>query len=1034
MPTAPSLPQRNMWGVRSDELMCAIVPTAGSGTTLTCHAATRHSLGDWTTTGGTWGSDSDGPYFDFSGGGGSGFAKTAALASELIVPNLTIAILFKDVPNVAANKPLVVTAAGAGSGFHGAITAFRASSSTNLTFQYRDDTIPGTRAGTHASTTFTNLNVLVLQAGANGVKSWLNGTINGSVTNNSDTYTGFARTASGGSWYLGKNNATGNVGDYKLYGFLAWKCLLTTRERNLLLGDFYNPMREPPGKSAVKAAVSTWSANRVYSYGDLVKPSAASEYVFENSSASAGQGYSGASEPTWNEVVSCRTTTEGTIRWKNRTPTIFVQWTNPVMGRRTTTGVSFLATTHWRLPSGITAYARVKLASTITGLDAAAVAASGSASTARTAIWMNVTGLTAGTTYYWRAEWSTNGSTWYPFPGGPGELLPLANGRTALWGDQHINVGAGGILPDDIGHLSDIIFLDDGSVSGFAYRNRYAASRSVRYLATQDHVAHFIMGDHLMCDNSDIEGTDDVDCEMWQSVASWACANDQALKLAPMYFIPGNHEGMCGYHQTRSDNLVAAACQKRATIVWKLCIPNPDDGETGSEWISSTTPTAYVVDSGGVNLSPLQNYFTVTIGNTQFFCVDCWRYTDIGSTTEYRTIPANYTLGATQTQWLRAQLAQSTATNKIILAHNLPGGIYSAKTANDDNGTLVAYARGSYGDQYQSTPFTTDGIVRSASQDFLAALSERYGAHMLFGHDHMYTKVVKRTVYGIHLPSMGAPTHTQGNGLQYSRMRNSHGTAESLGALDHDGNSMVSRGIEKHLNIVGVTCLTLGASNVVAETVETIYTTSGSGEAAFYTPSGSTERFKALETATPDASKEISLVDSLNPSPDPEDVYQVSPVGTYDANGTYSGGSTDYYGPHNAATWSGGLVLAAGGLVVPTVPTGWLYRCDAGGTLDATTEPTYNGTAATDWPVVLDGGIVNGTATLVAVQRIGKYKHEDELNGATIALAATAPSTVYPVWTPRIVDSVTLSPVTPNAQALSRWEGKGHTKYVNART
>ncbi len=237
------------------------------------------------------------------------------------------------------------------------------------------------------------------------------------------------------------------------------------------------------------------------------------------------------------------------------------------------------------------------------------------------------------------------------------------------------------------------------------------------------------------------------------------------LDKVPYFLALGNHEGEGGDFQgdPALDSVQSVETQAR-----KLFLLNPEDGEAEPE---PTEPVAgpytsnvdWIPDDGangltmfnaniytdslavdhtaklGQNTSPLGNYYTMTLGDIQFWILDPFRYTTPAGS---RSSNADWTLGTEQTAWLTTSLGTSTATWKVVVCHHLVGG-YSDVGYKGRGGAGLVLTVG-------TEMYGTDGT------DGLHGLINDAGVNLfLFGHQHLFHH---GRVGNVHYVQCGTPS------------------------------------------------------------------------------------------------------------------------------------------------------------------------------------------------------------------------------------------------------------------------------------
>jgi len=153
------------------------------------------------------------------------------------------------------------------------------------------------------------------------------------------------------------------------------------------------------------------------------------------------------------------------------------------------------------------------------------------------------------------------------------------------------------------------------------------------------------------------------------------------------YQARGNHEGISDFEVNPARSMLRA--------IMKQFVPNP----------SGTT-----YPQGGSQDSDYdQGYFAFEWGDALFIALDVVKYKD---SRKVRKSPARYHIGEDQLAWLTSVLQNSTARWKLLFAHHLFGGACS-------------YGRGGA------------AWAQRHEQAQIQALCEQYGAHYIYGHDHL---------------------------------------------------------------------------------------------------------------------------------------------------------------------------------------------------------------------------------------------------------------------------------------------------------
>lgn len=137
---------------------------------------------------------------------------------------------------------------------------------------------------------------------------------------------------------------------------------------------------------------------------------------------------------------------------------------------------------------------------------------------------------------------------------------------------------------------------------------------------------------------------------------------DQHLPSAPFYLVLGNHEGELGWDRVQGDSIPALAEQARLEM-----IPNPE-------------PDAFYdgcTDSAASGTGLRQSYYAWEWGDALFVVLDPFWYTAVRPhhNPDGEGGGWNWTLGQEQYDWLHGVLHGSARRWKIVLLHQLLGGV-----------------------------------------------------------------------------------------------------------------------------------------------------------------------------------------------------------------------------------------------------------------------------------------------------------------------------------------------------------------------
>jgi hypothetical protein len=168
------------------------------------------------------------------------------------------------------------------------------------------------------------------------------------------------------------------------------------------------------------------------------------------------------------------------------------------------------------------------------------------------------------------------------------------------------------------------------------------------------------------------------------------CGISDACADRAYYLARGNHEGLEDHDKGWTRDCLRA--------LFKLFVPNPN---------GTTYP-----QGGSMDSDYDQGYFAFDWGDALFIVMDTVKYKDSEGV---EPSPARFHIGEAQLMWLTSVLQNSTQRWKFIFMHHLFGG------------------RNTYGRGGAAFAFNYE-------QSQIQALSEQYGAHIFYGHDHVLAK------------------------------------------------------------------------------------------------------------------------------------------------------------------------------------------------------------------------------------------------------------------------------------------------------
>ncbi len=401
-----------------------------------------------------------------------------------------------------------------------------------------------------------------------------------------------------------------------------------------------------------------------------------------------------------------------------------------------------------------------------------------------------VTGLTG--THYAMPEYSADsGTTWYPFPAGRARLVQQktttgSKFRFAVSGDSHCILPAVGWGPE-YGYEDDL-YASEENEQARILQHRF--ERALIYRGDYDF--HVWLGDDTFTANQ----------SLWRNYFA------RLHQFCPQFFCLGNWEGENGsFYLTPSDS------QRDAAALRKRFVANPTDrtyvegGEyevvaeppadpAGMDQITSWIPDiaanatthydSFVYEYPaaathtaklGYHNTPLENYYAFTWGDCLIVVLDPYRWS-MGPT---RKAKSYWQLGDRQMTWLRNVLLGSTAKWKVVICHQLVGGLNN-RTDEDPNW----YGRGS------GASITNDG---SLEWELHNLFREAGITCYVKGHDHNFSHVV---VSGVNYITLAPSAYTGATGVAGETGRLEYGSIGSCLELQADERA---RGIRFGRNI-----------------------------------------------------------------------------------------------------------------------------------------------------------------------------------------------------------------------------------------
>lgn len=210
----------------------------------------------------------------------------------------------------------------------------------------------------------------------------------------------------------------------------------------------------------------------------------------------------------------------------------------------------------------------------------------------------------------------------------------------------------------------------------------------------------------------------------------------------PLFIALGNHEGECGWNLNNSPNNIAVW----STLERKKYFMNPYPD--GGFYTGDTTQHDYV--------GQRENYYAWQWGNALFVVLDPYWYTSPKPTA---TTGWRWTLGASQYNWLKNTLANSTAEYKFVFSHQMVGG--------DADGRGGIEFANLYEWGGQNLDGTDGWAANRPTWDMpIKDLFTQNKVNIFFhGHDHFFGKQEKDCLIYQETPQ---PSHPNFNGVAYA--------------------------------------------------------------------------------------------------------------------------------------------------------------------------------------------------------------------------------------------------------------------------
>lgn len=471
--------------------------------------------------------------------------------------------------------------------------------------------------------------------------------------------------------------------------------------------------------------------------------------------------------------------------------------------------------------------------------------------------------LETGQRYYMLAEWTEDGIRYEPFPCGlrtwvqhllarhrmPDEFLHrVEHGFDVLLSSDDHTMNDETIVPDGTVGPDVIDILDAGSdrrTMKAVAEHDWACWRKRKSFAFSilggDHVFPFYLGGGGL-------GVDltEANIDRWAQFLNYRAAFFSTAVLEALFH--GNHEDEEGYFQ-RGYNGSVFPLQMLATTARKIMLPmpthltHPEGGENEGmptldndlDWLPPVNSIGadgtiydgvyrqnFCIGSRGLNGSPLENYYSFTWGDAQFWILDPFRYTLPGDPQPNGNIGNKFRanrpwrLGDKQWEWFERTLAESQAKWKFACLHHLLGGYIPP---GED-----PYGRGSGRE-------VGEDKTLEEWRFHLTCLRHRFTG-VIKGHDHKFAVYV-HPIGGLRYITLPTPsaqnlTTASTNGWNSQQFNDSYGFANRLGQN--------IPGMERMHNALGCAVLKVRPDRCWVEFDNTSITLTNSGVAPYQRP------------------------------------------------------------------------------------------------------------------------------------------------------------------------------------------------------
>lgn len=444
--------------------------------------------------------------------------------------------------------------------------------------------------------------------------------------------------------------------------------------------------------------------------------------------------------------------------WSRPMQSALTDLNNPMIGRVTgstayiggmVTADDLSGTCYFRVVAAATLDGMITAPDTVVDVDSASQAAT-----------LGALVSDLGGARYWQARVSSDGTNYYPLPGGMGffNTFPAAGTPYDFVHTTDSHFGSNTTNEHD---WSDGYFTD---ATGVNLRYSYM----IEDIFERTPMFTLFGGDEYFFNGPDAA---------YEAIVRWRNYINPITQSCCCFFMLGNHEREGGYCQQAASSSTVPN-QRESTILRKKFWVNPKNDtyplggendteyldEAGSDWVpaldetfDATYRTNQIGDGTDGNGPPLENYYVVSCGDLDLFVADIERPSAIGQAfADVNTFSPPWRFGPGQKAFFETAAAASTAVNRAFAIHKFPGGVRSASSA------LEWYGRGS-GAHISKARLESTGIVFTAHERanvgsytagvgipdelWMHDLLRAHGFRVcLTGHDHKWIHARKQTV------------------------------------------------------------------------------------------------------------------------------------------------------------------------------------------------------------------------------------------------------------------------------------------------